>query len=473
MTSPETAQQRRWIALGVLGVAQFMVILDAAIITVALPSIADDLGIAAADLSWVITAYLLPFAGLLLLGGRAGDVLGHRRIFVVGLVLLALASLGGGFAQSETQLIVARAVQGVGAAMISPVALSIVAITFVDGGERNRAMGVWSALGAAGGATGLLLGGLLTETVGWEWVFWFNVPLALGAAALAPVLIAGRSGHGSTRSFDLAGAVTVTAGLTLLVYALVDGEQSGWPAPRTPVLLILAGTALAGFVAIERRAAEPLVPSVALRARSVLGANVTMLLAFAGIFTLFVFLPVYLQRVLGYNALEAGLANVPIAVGIFISSNLAARVASRAGALTTIVAGLALVAVGMGWFARLPTSGTFLAHVLGPELVLAAGVGMTFVGAIVAALSGVADEHAGLASGLISTSQQIGSVLGLAILATVANAVSPDTTPAGLTEGYRAAFLGGAGFALAAAVLAYAIMRERRDAPCHDPTVGP
>jgi len=461
-TEPGAAHRRRWAALGLVAVAQFVVILDSAIVAVALPSISDSLRIAAADLSWVVNAYVLTFGGFLLLGGRAGDLLGRRRMFVASLAVFALASLAGGLAQSLGQLVAARAVQGIGAAVLSPVALSIVVATFAEGAERNRAMGVWSAMGASGGAAGLLLGGLLTDAVGWEWVFWVNVPIALGAAALAPVLIAESRASGRSRDFDLAGALAVTVGLTLLVYALVDGEESGWGSPRTPALLALAVLALAGFVAVERRAAQPLVPLAALRVRSLLGANLTMLLAFGGIFTLFVFLPLYLQGVLGYSALEAGLANLPVAIGIFVSSTVAARLVTRVGVLGVMVAGLALVAVSLVWFAQLPAPGDYLSNVLGPELVLAAGAGATFVTATVAAISGVENDRAGFASGLISTSQQVGSALGLAILATVANAVSPDPgNPAALAEGLRAAFKGGAAFAVTAGVAAVVLLRDR------------
>ena len=458
MTSAKEARDRRWLALALLATAQFVVVLDAAIVNVALPSIGRALHFTQDDLPWVVNAYVLTFGGFLLLGGRMADLLGRRRLFMGGLVLFAAASLAGGLANSEGVLVVARAVQGLGAALVSPAALSIVTTTFTEGAERNKALGVWGAVAGSGGAAGVLLGGMLTEWAGWEWVLWVNVPIGLIAAALAPSLIAESRGDAATRHFDALGAVSVTAGLTSFVYALVDANDAGWGSTQTVGLLALAGVLLAAFVAIELRSRQPLVPFRIFRSRTLTGANVTGLLIGMSLFSMFFFVSLYMQQVLGYDALDAGLAYLPLAVTIIISAGVASTLATRIGFKPVLVAGMLLIAAGLVWFAQVSVDGSFVSDVLGPSLLAAAGLGFAFVPVTIGAVTGVSDSDSGLASGLINTSQQVGGALGLAILAAVANSEG-SVVPAALTEGFRHAFLVGAGFAVLGAVLAAVLIR--------------
>src|SRR4051812_28797179 len=316
MTETAVAQQRRWIALILLCVAQFVVVLDASIVNVALPTIGDALKFTESDLPWVVNAYVLTFGGFLLLGGRAADLLGRRIVFMSGLVLFALASLAGGLAVDSGQLIAARAVQGLGAAILSPAALSIVTTTFRDGAERNKALGVWGAVAGSGGAAGVLLGGVLTDGLGWEWVLWVNVPIGLIAAALAPGLIAESRSESESRHFDVAGAISVTAGLSLLVYALVDAVDVGWASTQTIGLLSASAALIAAFIVIELRSASPLMPFSIFRIRTLTGANVVGVMTGASLFSMFFFISLYMQQVLGYSAIHAGLSYLPLALTI-------------------------------------------------------------------------------------------------------------------------------------------------------------
>jgi EmrB/QacA subfamily drug resistance transporter len=469
MTAAQQANRRKWLALGLLAAAQFVVVLDASIVNVALPSIGRALDFSQANLPWVVNAYTLTFGGFLLLGGRMADLLGRRRMFVGGLVLFALASLAGGLAQSETWLVAARAVQGLGAAILSPAALSIVTTTFTEGAERNRALGVWGAVAGSGGAAGVLLGGMLTEWAGWEWVLWVNVPIGLAAAALSPALIAESRSQSATRRFDALGAVSITAGLSLLVYALVDASNAGWGSTQTVGLLVAASVLLAAFVAVELRSAQPLVPFGIFRSRTLTGANVSGLLIGASLFSMFFFVSLYMQQVLGYSALKAGLAYLPLALTIIVSAGVASQLATRLGFKPILIAGMLLVAAGLVWFAQVSVGGGYVSDVLGPSLLAAAGLGLAFVPVTIAAVSGVREADSGLASGLINTSQQIGGALGLAILATVATARTDDVMAAArgdrsqlalaLTEGFQNAFLVGAGFAVVGALLALVLIR--------------
>jgi EmrB/QacA subfamily drug resistance transporter len=471
MTEAQTAYQRRWIALALLAVAQFVVVLDASIVNVALPSIGEDLGFSQDNLAWVVNGYVLVFGGFLLLGGRMADLLGRRRVFMGGLVLFALASLAGGFAESEGQLIAARAVQGLGAAILSPAALSIVTTIFRDGAERNKALGVWGAVAGSGGAAGVLLGGVLTDSLGWEWVLWVNVPIGLVAAALAPALIAESREEARARNFDVAGAVSVTAGLSLLVYALVDANQAGWGSTQTLGLLGLSVALLAAFVAIESRSASPLVPFSIFRLRTVTGANVTALLIGASLFSMFFFISLYMQQVLGYEPLKAGVAYLPLALTIIVSAGVASQLVTRVGFKPVLIAGMAFVGAGLLWFSQVSVGGGFGSDVLGPSLLAAIGLGLSFVPVTIAAVSGVAEHESGLASGLINTSQQVGGALGLAVLATLANSRTDDVlasaggnpaeVPNALTEGFQTAFLGGAGLAVVGIVAASLLIRSR------------
>ena len=460
VTDTRSAYERRWQALALLAATQFVVVLDAAIVNVALPSIGTALDFSQQNLQWVVNAYVLTFGGFLLLGGRAADLLGRRRMFVLGLIVFALASLAGGLAQDDTQLIVARAVQGLGGAILAPAALSIVAATFTEGAERNKAMGVWGAVAGSGGAAGVLLGGILTEWLGWEWVFWVNVPIALGAAFLAPRLIAESRDQNLERRYDVAGAVTVTAGLSILVYALVDAEGAGWGSTQTVGLLALAVALLSAFVAVELRSRQPLVPFRIFRNRPLLAANATMLVFVCALFAMFFFISLYMQQVLGFEPLEAGLAYLPLSAGIIIAAGLASQLTTRFGVKPVLVPGLVLITLGLAWFSQISADGSFVADVLGPSVVCAVGAGMVFVPVTIAAVAGVEERESGLASGLINTSQQIGGAIGLAILATLANTRTENLADGGrpdasaLTEGFQLAFLGAAGFGLLATVIA-------------------
>ncbi len=478
MPDTRSAYERRWQALALLATTQFVVVLDAAIVNVALPSIGTALDFSQQNLQWVVNAYVLTFGGFLLLGGRAADLLGRRRMFVLGLVVFAIASLAGGLAQDDTQLIVARAVQGLGGAILAPAALSIVAATFTEGAERNKAMGVWGAVAGSGGAAGVLLGGILTEWLGWEWVFWVNVPIALGAAFLAPRLIAESRDQNLERRYDVAGAVTVTAGLSILVYALVDAEGAGWGSTQTIGLLALAFALLTAFVAIELRSKQPLVPFRIFRNRPLLAANLTMLVFVCALFAMFFFISLYMQQVLGFEPLETGLAYLPLSAGIIIAAGVASQLTTRFGVKPVLVPGLVLITLGLAWFSQISADGSFVADVLGPSVVCAVGAGMVFVPITIAAVAGVEERESGLASGLINTSQQIGGAIGLAILATLANTRTENIAGGGspdayaLTEGFQLAFLGAAGFGLLATVIAVVLTPRVRATPEREAVVA-
>ena len=476
MTEAQLYERRRWIALGLLCMAQFVVVLDAAIVNVALPSIGEDLAFSQANLSWVVNAYVLTFGGFLLLGGRLADLLGRRRVFMFGLVLFALASLAGGFATSEGWLIGARAVQGLGAAILSPAALSIVTTTFRDGAERNKALGAWGAVAGSGGAAGVLLGGVLTEYLGWEWVLWVNVPIGIAAALIAPSLVAESRSESLTRAFDFGGAITVTAGLSVLVYALVDATDVGWGSTQTILLLAVAVALIAAFVAIERRSDAPLVPFGIFRLRTLTGANVVGVLTGASLFSMFFFISLYMQQVLGYSAIKAGLSYLPLALTIILAAAVASQLVTRVGFKPVLATGMVLIAAGLVWFSQVSVGGGFASDILGPSLLAAAGLGLAFVPQTIAAVSGVAEREAGLASGLINTSQQVGGALGLAVLATIANSRTddlvasaggdPSALPNALTEGFQSAFLAGAGIAVLG-LLATLFLIRTRDSRAH------
>jgi EmrB/QacA subfamily drug resistance transporter len=468
-----------------LAAAQFVVVLDASIVNVALPSIGRALDFSQANLAWVVNAYTLTFGGFLLLGGRLADLLGRRRVFMSGLVLFALASLAGGFAQSEGMLIAARAVQGLGAAILSPAALSIVTTTFTEGAERNRALGVWGAVAGSGGAAGVLLGGMLTEWAGWEWVLWVNVPIGIAAAIAAPRLIAESRSDSATRHFDTLGAVSVTAGLSVLVYALVDANDAGWGSGQTIGLLALAAVLLTAFVVIELRSRQPLVPFRIFSSRTLTGANVSGLLIGASLFSMFFFISLYMQQVLGFDALKAGLSYLPLALTIIVTAGVASQLTTRVGFKPVLIGGMLLIAAGLVWFSQVTAGGSYVSDVLGPSVVAGAGLGFAFVPVTIAAVSGVSAQDSGLASGLINTAQQVGGALGLAVLAAVANSRTDSlmgaargarsALPDALTQGFQDAFLVGAGFAILGAILAMVLIR-RTDSRAHvgaDPAAVP
>ncbi len=447
-----TSQQKSR-ALALLALAQFMVVIDASITNVALPSIGHALDFSQENLSWVVNAYTLAFGGFLLLGGRLADYLGRRRMFIVGLVLFSLASLAGGFAESEATLIVARAIQGLGAAIASPAALSIVTTTFAEGAERNKALGIWGAVAGAGGAAGVLLGGVLTEWAGWEWVLWVNVPIGLGAAFMAPRILVESKEDEEEGAFDLPGAITVTAGLGLLVYAIVDAASAGWLSTETLVRAGIAAVFLIAFVAIESRSKSPLVPFSIFRLRTLRGSNVVGLFIGMSLFSMFFFITLYEQQVLGYSALEAGLSYLPLALAIIFSAGGASALVTRFGFKPILAAGMGLITVALLWFSQADVGGSYVADILFPSIMAGVGLGFAFVPVTIAAVTGIEPHEAGLASGLINTNQQIGGALGLAILASIANSRTLDLAGAGkptvshLVEGFQLAFMVGAAFA--------------------------
>ena len=454
----------RGLALALLASTQFVLILDAAIVGVALPSIGRELDFAREDLSWVANAYTLMFGGFLLLGGRIADLVGRRRMFMAGLVLFTLASLLGALAQSALWLVLARAGQGLGAALISPAALSLVMTLFTEGSERNKALGVWGAVAGSGGAAGVILGGVLTEWLGWEAVLYVNVPIGLVVAFLAPRLLPEGLEAAGGRSFDAAGAVTVTAGLAMLVYALVDANDAGWGSAQTLGLAAGAIALLVVFVAIELRTERPLAPLAIFRNRALRGANIVSLAMAAAFFPMFFFLTFYAQYVLGYEPLEAGLAQLPIALSIIVFAGVASQAVTRVGYKTSLVIGLLVAAGGLLWFAQVSPGGSFMADILGPSIVTGFGLAFAFVAGTIAATSGVSGEQAGLASGLVNTSQQIGGALGLAVLIALSTARTDAVDaapPVALAEGYQAGFLGGVGLAVLGALLTAFLLSSR------------
>jgi len=450
MTNPTEYNERRWLALALLCIAQFVVVLDASIVNVALPSIGKGLDFSDKTLPWVVNAYVLTFGGFLLLGGRMADLLGRRRVFMAGLGIVAVASLAAGFAETQGQLIAARAAQGLGAAIISPSALSIITTIFRDGAERNKALGAWGAVAGSGGAVGVLLGGILTEGLGWEWVLWVNVPVALVTLAFTRGLIPESRAETATRHFDFAGAITITAGLSLLVYALLDATSSGWGSTKIVSLLAVSVVLIAAFIVTELRSKAPLVPFRIFQNRTLTGANVVGLLLGAGLLSMFFFITLYMQQVLGYSAIHAGLSYLPLSVMIIVSAAFGGQLVTRVGFKPVLAAGLLSMSAGLFWFSQVSAGGSFLTDILGASLLAALGLGFGFVTSTIAAMTGVAEQEQGLASGLINTSQQIGGALGLAVLSTIANSRTDDVLatggplPQALTEGFQSAFLGGA-----------------------------
>ena len=472
MTNADTPRAKN-LALALLAMTQFVVVLDASIVNVALPSIGKALDFSQDNLAWVVNAYTLTFGGFLLLGGRLADLLGRRRMFMYGLVLFSLASLLGGFAQSDIWLVIARGAQGLGAAIVSPAALSIITNTFAEGAERNKALGVWGAVAGSGGAAGVLLGGVLTQYLGWEWVLFVNTPIGIAAALLAPRLLDESRDEVEHRSFDVVGAISVTAGLVLLVYALLDAPQKGWGSTQTIVLAIVAVVILAGFVLWERGRRAPLVPFSIFRLQTLRGANVVSLLVAMSLFSMFFFISLYMQQVLGYDALKAGLSYLPLAGTIIISAGVASALVTRIGFKITLIAGMTFVTGGLLWFAQVPPNGSYVSDLLGPMLLAAVGLGFAFVPVTIAAVTGIRPDQAGLASGLVNTSQQVGGALGLALLVAIANSTTASQISDGvrdravaLTEGFQDAFLVGAGFAATGAILA-ALLISSRDAREH------
>ncbi len=467
-----TADSRKWLVLAVVCVAQFMVILDVSIVNVALPSIQRGLHFSEQNLLWVLNAYALMFGGFLMLGGRVADKLGRRRVFMTGVIVFTTASLFCGLATSSGWLIAARSVQGLGAAILSPAALSILTVTFEEGRERNTALSIWGAIAGAGGAFGVLLGGVLTQEFGWQWIFYVNVPIG-SLVVLASIFILTPSlAEDEDRGFDIPGAVTLTAGLVLLVFGLVKSTSWGWASAKTIGTLAAAIILLALFVVIERRTKSALVPLSIFRNRSLSVSNIVSLALGASIFSMFYFLSLYMQEVLGYSALKTGVGYLAIAVSIIVAAGAAQSLVAKFGVRIVMTVGMGLAACGLIYFAQIKPDGTYLGTLLPGFLLAGVGLGLSFVPVTIGAMSGVVPNEAGVASGLITTTQQIGGALGVAVLSTIA--VSATTRFIGahgqtanvmtnaLNHGFSVAFWFGAVFAGIGCLVAYFGMDRTR-----------
>jgi EmrB/QacA subfamily drug resistance transporter len=465
------AEPNRWLVLAIVCVAQFMVVLDATVVNVALPTIQRDLKFTVADLQWTINAYTLVFGGFLLLGGRASDLLGRQRLFIAGVVIFTVASAINGVANSSGVLIAGRGLQGLGAAFVSPAALSVLTTTFDEGAERTRALGVWSAIAAGGGAIGLILGGALTEYLSWRWVFFVNLPVGVAATIAAVRLVPNSRAEGEIETYDAAGAVTVTGGLLVLVYAIVKAQSYGWGSAKTILLFAAAIVLLAVFVAVEQRSRAPLIRLGIFRLRSLTGSNGAMLLVAAGLFAMFYFASLYQQQILHYSPLKAGLAFVPFTLGIIVGAGLSQALIGKLGVRRVTYIGITLGTLGLLYFARLPAHGTYLKDLFPTIAITSIGMGLTFVPLTLLATTNVAAEDAGLASGLLNTSQQVGGSLGLAILSTLAasrtshllnhGVTSVAVKASAYTRGYHVAFAVGAAMLALGAVIVAATVRKQ------------
>jgi EmrB/QacA subfamily drug resistance transporter len=465
-TAPRSS--RRWLALSVLALAQFLVVLDASIVNIALPVLGNGLHMSTAALAWVITAYVLAFGGLLLLGGRLADRYGHRRVFLIGVAGFIGASALAGLSISSGMLLTARAVQGASAALLAPAALALLTHLFPDSAERTKALGVWGGVAGIGSAAGVLLGGVLTAALGWQSVFFVNVPIGLLVLVAIPFLVTPDSVDGARGKLDMPGAATITGALVAAVGALSAAEQGGFGGPLTIGLAIAAVVLGVAFVVIERRTAEPLVPLAVFTNRNLTVGNVVMLLVGAAMVALFFALSVYMQAVLGYDALTTGLTQLPLAGALVVVAGLAPALIGRLGTKTTLVGSLVLLAGGLVWLSFAPADATFVGQLLGPSLLIGVGMGGAFVTTTQLSVDGVEGGESGLAGGLVNTSQQVGGALGLAVLSTVATirtdalAHSGIATPEALTGGFSWLFLGAAGISLAAAVVASFSTSARR-----------
>jgi EmrB/QacA subfamily drug resistance transporter len=459
----EEPDSRRWLALALLGTAFFMVVLDSTIVYVALPSIDDALGFSGGGLQWVMSAYLLTFGGLLLLGGRSADLLGRRRMFMLGVALFASASLLCGLAWSDQILIAARVLQGVAAAIMAPTALSLLMTVFDEGPERNKALGIWGGIGGVGATSGVLIGGPVTEGLGWEWVFFINVPVALGVLALCPALLTESRAALGRRVYDVAGAVTITAALVLLVYAVSEAPDTGWTNAQTIGSMVAAAALIAAFLRIEARSAAPLVPLRIFRSRTLVGGNLVLLTAGAAVDGMLIIVTLYAQEVLGYSTVQFGLG-VAVMTGASVAGAVAGQaLVTRIGPRPVALTGMILVGTGCLALTQVSVDGSYFGDVFVGLLLFGAGLGATFVASQIAGLSGVAEQESGLAAGLVDSSFNIGSALGIAVLSSVAVARTDDllggtgqpVDPAlAMTEGFQAAFLVAAGIAALGAVLA-------------------
>ena len=468
---PGVTKDRRWIALAVLVAAQFMVVLDVAIVNVALPSIQTDLHFSEQSLQWVITAYAIMFGGFLLLGGRMADLLGRRRLFIAGVALFTVSSLLAGFAWSEASLITFRATQGLGGALLAPAALSILMTTFAEGRERNIALGVWGAVSGSGAAAGVLLGGFLTSSLAWSWIFFINVPVGVALVVVSPLLLRESRAELGHRHFDFAGAFTVTSGLMLLVYAMTRATEVGWGSAETIGLLAGSTALILSFVAIELRSRAPLLPMRIFRLRTLTGANVTSFLVGTALFSQFFLGTLYMQQVLHYSALKTGVAYLPLTLTIIVLAGVAQSLVTRVGVRRVLPVGLALAAGALVLLAQLPADGQYFWDVFPAFVISAIGLAFTFIPLTIAALMGVQESDAGVASGLLNTTQQIGGAIGLAAVSTIATtftghyvASHPGTSPASgpaLTYGFQIAFYVLAGVAALASVLAIVLIEPK------------
>jgi EmrB/QacA subfamily drug resistance transporter len=461
------AHPNRWAVLGLVCVAQFMVILDATIVNVALPTIETHLHFSPTGLQWIVNAYTLVFGGFLLLGGRAADLFGTQRLFIAGLVIFTGASLMNGLAASSGMLVGGRTLQGLGAALVSPAALAIVTRTFDEGAERTKALGVWSAIAAGGGAAGLLLGGVLTEYLSWRWVFFINLPIGVAAILLSLRMISNEVDEDKPETSDVAGAVTVTGGLLVLVYAIVKAEAYGWGSWKTIGLFVAALALLGTFIAVELRSRAPLIRLDIFRVRSLSIANAAMLLVASGLFAMFFFATLYVQQLRGYSPIKAGLAFLPFTLGIIIGAGLAQQLIKKLGVRAVTLAGMTIAVVGMVLYTQLSLSGSYFGELFPAVMVTSIGMGLTFVPVTLLATTNIPHEDAGLASGLFNTSQQVGGALGLAILSTIAASRTASKLDAGAAKsaatlsGYHLAFLIGAALMLSAIGLLAAFIRKR------------
>jgi EmrB/QacA subfamily drug resistance transporter len=470
--SPST--DRRWLALIVLNLGTLMIVLDATIVNVALPSIRDDLGFTGESLAWVVNAYLLTFGGFLLLGGRLGDLFGHRRLFLIGIVLFTLASLACGIANSQETLIAARAVQGLGGAVVSAVALSLVMMLFTETGERAKAMGVYGFVASGGGTIGVIAGGVLTDTLNWHWIFLVNIPIGIAVYALSMRLLPADNVTAGDRRVDIAGAVTVTASLMLAVYAIVNGNSVGWLTGQTLGMLAASVVLLGAFLVIELRVSHPLMPLGLFKHRNISTANGVAVLLAGSMFAWFFLTALYLQLVLGYSPLKVGLAFLPssLIMGAF-SLGLSAKLVMRFGIKPPMVAGMLFMAAGLLLYARVPVDGSFVLDVLPGSVLLGIGAGMGFNPLLLAAMGDVEPTEAGLASGVVNTAFMMGGALGLAVLASLSASrtdnllASGDDRLTALTGGYHVSFLVGALFAIAGATIGGLLIRADKPAAMH------
>jgi len=476
MGTSSTPDPRRWLALTVLGVAYLMVVLDVSIVNVALPSIQSDLGFSPEDLQWVVSGYSLTFGGFLLLGGRAGDVLGRRRLFMAGLLLFAIFSGCCALAQSDTMLIVFRLLQGAASAVLAPSVFSITMVTFQEGAERNKALGILGAIAGAGAAIGVLLGGVLTEYAGWEWVFWINVPIGLITLIFVPRFVNESRVEGMSRNFDAAGATTVTASLLLLVYGLTQANSNGWGSAETIGVLLASAVLMAAFLFIEARSAHALMPLRFWKMRTPAGANMVGFVLGTIVFSMFFLLSLYMQQVLGFSALKTGVGYLAVALTAVVASGVAQALVTKIGVKPVLAFGMATILGGLLWFTQISVDGTYSADLLGGFLLIGVGLGFSFVPVSIAALAGVTQQDAGLASGLINTSQQIGGALGVAILTTVATTTTESSVedgvsqPQALVDGFSASFWVAAAFAVVAIILTLTVLRRQdlaEAAPAH------